>query len=214
MGIQRSSQVLPFPSHTAALSRSRSGVNANLSSRFSLCRHHAAAAHHPTPTPPSWILISNRCMRTLALIKIPTNPEYEPGFLSVKAADTVVATSFRIGSQVHRTWIKKATLLGRLRARPGDIANHLLIKFETNCVMIDLPSLAMQNIMLPSLYASWAYCWLWQTEKKCPGDPARCQEAEGDAAFKDRRPSQWRLNGASICNGDSLQRNQEGKFHG
>lgn len=28
-------------------------------------------------------------------------------------------------------------------------ANLLLIKFETNCVMIDLPSLAMQNIMLP-----------------------------------------------------------------
>lgn len=55
-GIQRPSQVLPFPSHTAPLSRSRSGVNANLSSRFSLCRHHAAAQRHPsrscTPPPP------------------------------------------------------------------------------------------------------------------------------------------------------------------
>lgn len=47
-GIQRSSQVLLFPSHTAPLSRSRSGVNANLSSRFSLCRHHAAAQSHPS----------------------------------------------------------------------------------------------------------------------------------------------------------------------
>lgn len=50
-GIQRSSQVLPFPSHTAPLSRSRSGVNANLSSRFSLCRHHAAAQRHPSLSP-------------------------------------------------------------------------------------------------------------------------------------------------------------------
>lgn len=50
-GIQRSGQVLPFPSHTAPLSRSRSGVNANLSSRFSLCRHHAAAQRHPSLSP-------------------------------------------------------------------------------------------------------------------------------------------------------------------
>lgn len=53
-GIQRSSQVLPFPSHTAPLSRSRSGVNANLSSRFSLCRHHAATQTNLSlsPSPP------------------------------------------------------------------------------------------------------------------------------------------------------------------
>lgn len=142
----------------------------------------------PLPTPrccctpphphPHGILISNRCMRTLALIKIPTNPEYEHGFLSVEAAHTVVVTSFGIGSQIDRTWIKKATLLGRLRARPGDIANHLMMKFETNCVMIDLPSLAMQNIMLPSLYASWAYCWLWQTEKMSRG-PSAWPESRG-----------------------------------
>lgn len=35
--------------HAAPLSRSRSGVNANLPSRFSLCRHHAAAQRHPPP---------------------------------------------------------------------------------------------------------------------------------------------------------------------
>lgn len=52
-GMQRSGQVLPFPSHTAPLSKSRSGVKANLSSRFSLCRHHAASAAAQRHLPPS-----------------------------------------------------------------------------------------------------------------------------------------------------------------
>lgn len=60
---------------------------------------------------------------------------------------------------------------GSVRAFQGN-ANLWLIKFETDCVMIDLPSLAMQNIMLPKHYASWAYCLLplcWQTEKNVQG---------------------------------------------
>lgn len=38
---------------------------------------------------------------------------------------------------------------GPVRDFQGNANLILLIKFETNCVMIDLPSLAMQNIMLP-----------------------------------------------------------------
>lgn len=72
--------------------------------------------------------------------------------------------------------------------RPGVNANHL-IKFEANCVMIDLPpashaehhaaiALRLMSLLLTTAVAD---------REKCPGDRAALPEkADGDAAFKDR----------------------------
>ncbi|TWW68167.1 hypothetical protein D4764_02G0012080 [Takifugu flavidus] len=101
---------------------------------------------HTTPTPPHphGILISNRCMRTLALIKISTNPEYERGFLPPR---------------------------------------------RTSCCHLSTPHELIVDC--------------GRQRKNVQGT-----QREGDAAFKDARPSQRRRNRAPICNGDSLQRKE------
>lgn len=172
----------PFP-HSRALQkqirRERKSVQPVFPPPSPRCR--TPPPPHPPPTSATPVLIFNRLIyvRKLSLIlKLCTNPSvWALLYFGGRGGEPQTWLQFCVCVRAcaccrvrnPRKLNGTARLDGHVQ-RPRVNANHL-IKFEANCVMIDLPQPAMQNIMLPSLFASWAYCWppLWHTEKNVQG---------------------------------------------